>query len=158
TANCTSNVRVHEEVKRHRMVVDPGCMKCLDCVSVCPTGALSLGFVTPPALRQTPPAAAPKAYDVSAGQELILAAVGLAATLAFRGLYDGPPLLLSATLGALTAYAAFKVYQLLTAPAVAVQNLSLKVNRHVRPAGWAFAALAVAWLGFTAHSGFVQWH
>ena len=37
TATCTSNVLVHEEVAKHGMVVDPGCMKCLDCVSSCPT-------------------------------------------------------------------------------------------------------------------------
>jgi polyferredoxin/Tfp pilus assembly protein PilF len=158
TASCTSNVRVHEEVKRHRMVVDSGCMKCLDCVSVCPTRALSLGLVAPPALRPTPLAAAPKTYDVSAAQELVLAVVGVAATLVFRGLYDGPPLLLSATLGVLTAYVAFKVYQLATTPVVTVQNCSLKANQRIRPLGWVFGGLAIAWLGLTAHSGFVQWH
>ena len=42
TAVCTSNVRVHEEVREYGMVVDPGCMKCLDCVSVCPNDALVL--------------------------------------------------------------------------------------------------------------------
>jgi polyferredoxin len=30
TATCGSNVRVHEEVRPHGMVVDPGCMKCMD--------------------------------------------------------------------------------------------------------------------------------
>ena len=30
TSVCTSNVRVHEEVARHKQIVDPGCMKCLD--------------------------------------------------------------------------------------------------------------------------------
>jgi polyferredoxin len=37
TATCTSNVLVHAEVREFKMVVDPGCMKCLDCISVCPT-------------------------------------------------------------------------------------------------------------------------
>src|SRR4030095_9260277 len=40
TATCTSNVVVHAEVKQYGMVVDPGCMKCMDCVSVCPNDAL----------------------------------------------------------------------------------------------------------------------
>lgn len=44
TAVCTSNVRVHDEVREYGMVVDPGCMKCLDCVSVCPNEALSVGW------------------------------------------------------------------------------------------------------------------
>ena len=43
TAVCTSNVRVHEEVRDYGMVVDSGCMKCLDCVSVCPNDALYYG-------------------------------------------------------------------------------------------------------------------
>ncbi|MCA9312072.1 MAG: 4Fe-4S binding protein, partial [Phycisphaerales bacterium] len=47
TAVCTSNVRVHEEVRDYGAVVDPGCMKCLDCVSVCPKEALFLGFGAP---------------------------------------------------------------------------------------------------------------
>jgi Flp pilus assembly protein TadD/NAD-dependent dihydropyrimidine dehydrogenase PreA subunit len=48
TAVCSSNVRVHEEVARFGMVVDPGCMKCMDCVSVCPNDALYFGFTAPP--------------------------------------------------------------------------------------------------------------
>ena len=44
TANCSSNVNVAREVREHGMVVDPGCLKCLDCVSVCPNDALYFGF------------------------------------------------------------------------------------------------------------------
>ena len=47
TAVCTSNVRVHQEVRDYGAVVDPGCMKCLDCVSVCPKDALRVGFGMP---------------------------------------------------------------------------------------------------------------
>ena len=47
TAVCTSNVRVHQEVRDYGMVVDPGCMKCLDCVSVCPNDALYFGIGRP---------------------------------------------------------------------------------------------------------------
>jgi ferredoxin len=46
-ATCTSNVLVHAEVKQYGMVVDPGCMKCMDCVSVCPNDALYFGFGKP---------------------------------------------------------------------------------------------------------------
>ncbi|MBZ0172660.1 MAG: 4Fe-4S binding protein, partial [Phycisphaerales bacterium] len=42
TAACTSNVRVHEEIKAFGMVVDPGCMKTMDCISACPNDALSI--------------------------------------------------------------------------------------------------------------------
>jgi NAD-dependent dihydropyrimidine dehydrogenase PreA subunit len=47
TAVCTSNVKVHQEVRDYGAVVDPGCMKCLDCVSVCPKDALYVGFGAP---------------------------------------------------------------------------------------------------------------
>lgn len=47
TVACSSNVRVHQEVRDFKAVVDPGCMKCLDCVSVCPTNALYVGFGAP---------------------------------------------------------------------------------------------------------------
>jgi polyferredoxin len=47
TATCTSNVIVHAEVKQYGMVVDPGCMKCMDCISVCPNDALYFGFGKP---------------------------------------------------------------------------------------------------------------
>src|SRR5690349_7539901 len=53
TAVCTSNVRVHQEVRDFGAVVDAGCMKCLDCVSVCPNDALSFSFAKP-ALMATP--------------------------------------------------------------------------------------------------------
>ena len=59
TAACSSNVRVHEEVRDFGMVVDPGCMKCLDCVSVCPNDALYFGLGAPALAakpRATPPA------------------------------------------------------------------------------------------------------
>ena len=39
TAVCTSNVLVHAEVKQYGMVVDPGCMKCMDWIRVGPNGA-----------------------------------------------------------------------------------------------------------------------
>ena len=55
TAVCTSNVRVHEEVRDFGAVVDPACMKCLDCVSVCPKDALRVGFGAPAILARRRP-------------------------------------------------------------------------------------------------------
>src|SRR4029453_12361217 len=66
TAVCTSNVRVHEEVREYGMVVDPGCMKCMDCVSVCPNDALYFGFAKPAIVKGPAKNKAPKkVYDLS---------------------------------------------------------------------------------------------
>jgi polyferredoxin/Tfp pilus assembly protein PilF len=159
SATCTSNVRVHEEVRLYGMVVDPGCMKCTDCVSVCPTNALSFKFAKPSILRgrpENPPRE--RVYSLPFGEELAVLTVGIAATLAFRALYDGPPLLMAVGLGAITAFIALKLWHLLRRPTVRVQNLNLKLGGAMRPSGWLFAGLAVGWLAFATHSGFVQWH
>ena len=88
TAVCTSNVRVHEEVRDWKAVVDPGCMKCLDCVSVCPNDALYVGFGVPAlfAKRATPPPPPPAAKRTDRGvlaQFLLTACFFFAATSAF---------------------------------------------------------------------------
>lgn len=72
TAVCTSNVRVHEEVRDFKMVVDPGCMKCLDCVMVCPNDALFIGVGVPAALagRVDSPRAAAAAQKAAAAANI----------------------------------------------------------------------------------------
>ncbi len=157
TATCTSNVLVHEEVRLYGRVVDPGCMKCMDCVSVCPKGALSFGFSMPSLFKKAPAGAERmRRYTLGAGQEVLLAAVCLCAVLAFRGLYDGPPLLMAVGLGGITAYLALKLFQVLREPTVRVQSLTLKAAGRVTRAGWPFAFLSLAWLAFGVHSAFVQ--
>ncbi len=158
TVTCTSNVRVHEEVRLYGMVVDPGCMKCMDCVSVCPKGALRFSFAPPSLAKRAPARPRMKLYDLTLGEELLVAAVGLVATLAFRDLYDGPPLLMSVGLGGITAFLALKLWHLAARSEVRVQNLLLKSAGRVRRAGSIFAGATALWLLFTAHSAFAQWH
>jgi Fe-S-cluster-containing hydrogenase component 2 len=88
-------VRVHEEVRLYGMVVDSGCMKCMDCVSVCPKGALSFAFARPSLLKRKPSTRPAKRYDLPLAAEISIAVVALLTTLAFRDLYNGPPLLMS---------------------------------------------------------------
>jgi polyferredoxin/tetratricopeptide (TPR) repeat protein len=158
TATCTSNVRVHEEVRLFGAVVDPGCMKCMDCVNVCPKNALRLGFAKPSLFKGKPTTPRARVYTLGPGEELLLGGTFVATTLSFRGLYDGPPLLMAIALGALTAFASLRLWQLSRRPTVRVQNLDLKLEGKLRASGFAFAVLTTAWLAFTAHSGFVQWH
>src|SRR4029079_10714696 len=83
TATCTSNVRVHEEVKLYGMVVDSGCMKCMDCVSVCPKGALSFAIAKPSLFKRAPSVPRTKRYDLPLAEELLLGAIGLLAIVTF---------------------------------------------------------------------------
>lgn len=67
TTVCTSNVKVHQEVRDFGAVVDPGCMKCLDCISVCPNDALYLGFGAPAILTKPRLGAAERMRQAVAG-------------------------------------------------------------------------------------------
>ncbi len=51
TAVCTSGVRVHEEIREHGTIVNPRCLKDLDCVGACPEHALEYRW-GPPAIRR----------------------------------------------------------------------------------------------------------
>jgi Flp pilus assembly protein TadD/ferredoxin len=157
TATCTSNVLVHDEVRRFGMVVDPGCMKCMDCISVCPKHALRFGFAKPAVFGPRPADPAPRKYDLPLTEEIGVLAVCAAATIVFRGLYDGPPLLMAVALGGITGFVALRLAHLARRPTVRIQNVVLKAGGKITRAGAAFAALAALWLAFTVHSGVVQW-
>ena len=158
TATCTSNVRVHEEVRRFGQVVDPGCMKCMDCVSVCPMGALSFGVGKPAVLKGAGRGAAPRRhYDFTVVEELVFLLVGFVSCLAFRGLYDGPPLLMSIGLGGISGFLALKLWRLASSATVRVQNLNLKLAGELRRAGVVFAVAGIAWFALVAHSAWMQW-
>ena len=134
-------------------------MKCTDCISVCPKNALYFGFGKPASVRGKPAGKPSRRYNLSLAEEVFVAAVFMVTTwLVFRGLYDGPPLLMSAGLGGITAYLALQLCHLWNKPGVRIQNLTLKSGGRVKLTGWVFAGLTAAWLVFTAHSGFVQWH
>src|SRR5436190_18208882 len=78
TATCTSNVLVHQEVRDFKMVVDPGCMKCMDCISVCPNDALYFGFGKPSFLAPKPKSkVAPRKYSLTWPEEIVGAIVFL---------------------------------------------------------------------------------
>ena len=158
TAACTSNVRVHEEVARFSMVVDPGCMKCLDCVSVCPNDALYFGFGLPSLVVKPIAPRRRSLLSFSLTGELAMVVVGVIALLSFRGLYDQIPLLLAMALAGMTAFVVMKLVGLVRDANVRFQQLQLKRGGRLSGAGAIFAAFALGLVALTVHSGTVQYH
>ncbi len=151
TAVCTSNVRVHEEVRDFGMVVDPGCMKCMDCVSVCPNDALYFGFGAPPALSKSrSPSIAPRfksrVFDLSWKEELGYGLVFLVLVFGFRGLLGLVPLLMAMALAPIGAFLLWKLIAMTRTPSVRVHSFQLKLKGSVRPAGFAFIGFTGLWL------------
>lgn len=165
TAHCTSNVQVHSEVREFGMVVDSGCMKCMDCVSVCPNDALYFGLLASPNANLSRPKSIPgkpasknRAYDFSMSEELIgLFVVGFT-VFAVRGLYDITPLLLSVAIGVMTAYLTVQCLRLLRQRDLRVQSFKLKQKNQLTNAGRIMVGLLLGWSVFTIHSFFVQYH
>jgi tetratricopeptide (TPR) repeat protein/polyferredoxin len=158
-ATCKSNVRVIEEVRQFAAVVDVNCMKDLDCVSVCPTGALRYGTTRPPLFRwrwwQSRPV---KPYDFSFGEDLFMAGVFVATLPIFRGLYDSIAFLLALALSALLAYFAAVALRLLRRTDVSVGSLALKNAGSLTVCGRAFACAFLLLGLFVVHSGFIRYH
>lgn len=160
TATCTSNVRVHQEIQEHRKVVNPGCMKCLDCVSVCPTGALRFGFARPRLFARRARTAQRKSparrYDLSWPEELALTAFGLGAFWSVRGLYAVVPMLFAIGIAACLTFAAWKGWRLLRDPEVSLHRFALRRGGRLQTAGVVYAALLAIGLALLAHSAVIK--
>ncbi len=155
TAVCTSNVRVHEEVERFGMVVDPGCMKCLDCVSVCPNDALSVGMGRPAISvdaeeRAAKPAAA--RYDMSWPEEIVFACIALGLLLSIRGAYSLPLLFASGT-AACGTWIVWKAWRVIRDRNASLHRTPLKRDGRLRPAGGGLLVFAGLLLGFSGWLG-----
>ncbi|MHC4991340.1 MAG: 4Fe-4S binding protein, partial [Planctomycetota bacterium] len=87
TGVCSSHVRVHQEIDTYGSVVDPECLKDLDCVGACPEGALSFGWTRPSLLRSMRSGRRSQRNDFTLAEELVMAVVFLGSLIIFRGLY-----------------------------------------------------------------------
>ncbi len=160
TAACTSGIRVHEEVKQHGRIVNPACLKDLDCVSACPQQALSYGF-TKPALFKSHASGGrfgSLPYNFSVAEELLAAFLFLVALLAFRGLYGRIPFLLSLALGVVVAYLSILSVRLVARPNVTLSTFRLRKHGRLTLAGYGFAGFTFVLCLFVAHSAFVRYH
>ncbi|MHC4108551.1 MAG: tetratricopeptide repeat protein [Planctomycetota bacterium] len=158
TGVCESHVRIHEEIARHGCVVDPSCLKDLDCVGACPEQALSFGWTRPSLQRSLRPARRRLRYDFTLREDLLMAAIFLASLATFRGLYGIVPFLLSLAIGGILAYLAVLCLRLLSKENVRLNAFQLKLKGQVTQRGAAFVLLAALVWGFVIHSGLVRYH
>jgi ferredoxin len=155
TATCTSNVLVHAEVKEYGMVVDPGCMKCMDCISVCPNDALYFGFGKPAiGVKQT----VSRNYTLTWPEEIAGALIFSASLLAVWDVYQLVPMLMALGVAGVTAYVALRTWRLIRSSDLSFYRWTLKAAGRIKPAGWVFLAFAIAWMGLNAHSGYIRWN
>ncbi len=148
TAACTSNVRVHEEVNIHKMVIDSGCMKIMDCVDACPNEALSVGFgSTALGIEDTK-----QKQDLSTTEEVVFAALFVIAFLGYRGIYASTPMLMAVGMALVTMWFFVKLWSLIKLENVSVHKTQLKFHGTVKPAGIAFLALSLCITAFCVQS------
>jgi ferredoxin len=159
TAVCTSNVRVHEEVNLFKMVVDSGCMKCLDCVSVCPKDALYLGagpLPSPSVVRHVRPE---RRWDYTWPEEIGLAL--LSSRRSGRGAASTTPIpfLFALGIGTTFAWLATTAWRIARGRAGAWNGWRLNAaDGSPSRAGRNFVLVAVAASALTAHAAFLQWN
>lgn len=155
TATCTSNVIVHAEVKQYGMVVDPGCMKCMDCISVCPNDALYFGFGKPSiAVRKS----IKKNYSLTWPEEIAGVVVFLASYVAVWDVYELVPMLMALGCATVTTFLFLKTWRLIRSKELSFYRFNLKSQGRIKTAGWVFLIFALGWIGVNAHSGWVRYH
>lgn len=159
TGVCSSGIRVHEEIHQHGIIVNPACLKDLDCVSVCPQQALSYGIAKPAFFSsRTSGGRFGLPYDFTLSEELFGAVVFLFTTLSFRGLYGRVPFLLSLALAAIATYVAITSVRLTTHTHVSMAALKLKLGGKFTFSGTLFVPVAFLFAMFLAHSAFIRYH
>jgi NAD-dependent dihydropyrimidine dehydrogenase PreA subunit len=152
TAACTSNVRVHEEVNQHGMVVDSGCMKITDCIDACPNEALHIGFKKVSIGKHN----ANRKFDLSMYEELFVTGLFLFGFFAFRGLYATVPMLMAVGLSLVSTWIVWKAARVFLDANVNFHSCQLKFHGKIKKAGTVFIAFATLLISITIHSAFIQ--
>ncbi len=156
TATCTSNVQVHAEVKQFGMVVDPGCMKCMDCVSVCPNDALYFGFGKPSVAVRG--AAVAKTYSLTWPEEILAAFIFFASYMAVWDVYQLVPMLMALGIATVTTFVAMRTVRLFRSSDIGFYGRSLRSQGKITAVGGIFLTFGALWIGLNAHSGYVRYH
>lgn len=144
TLTCTSNVDVSREVHDYGMVVDPGCMKCMDCVSVCPENALSFGMGKPALFAKPRKEKRKPAPRLPRFEELFGVVAFAFGYVAMRGFNQERGFLLSVGVASCFAFLALTVLRLVRKTDVKIPGVVLKAQGKLRPIGMAVAGGTLA--------------
>ncbi len=158
TGVCDSHVRVHDEIARFGSVVDPACLKDLDCIAACPNGALSFGLARPSLLRSFKSGRRRLPMDFSLLEDVLMAGVFLLSLAIFRGLYGVVPFLLTLAIGAILAYGSVLGVRLVTRENLRFNPFQLKRSGRLTRAGFRGAGAGLAVAVFVVHSGVIRAH
>lgn len=159
TANCTSNVQISKEIHIHHQVVDPGCMKCLDCVNVCPNGVLSYGSSRTSRLasKGAPKGKIKRKSHLSVGGEILLALIFSLTWLSWRGVYEQIPLLMATGVALCATFLVFKSSQLLRHQETSLQGTPLYRGGATARAGRVLIAVTFVVVVLTISAGQTRW-
>jgi polyferredoxin/Tfp pilus assembly protein PilF len=159
TAVCQSHIRVHEELNRYGTVVNPACLKDLDCVAACPNEAVKFGFGLPSlvtSVRDDVPIK--KRYDFFWAEEGLMVGVFVVVLLIYRGLYDLIPFLMALALAGIVAYLSVVSLRLFLREQASLNRWTIKREGRLTRSGRVVSAIVVLFLVFTVHSGVVRYH
>ncbi len=171
TAACSSNVRVHEEVRAFGMVVDSGCMKTMDCIAACPNEALYIGAGLPAVLARPKDKAAredwkktkarrKRTLDPSLAEEVVVALAFLLMFFGYRGMVEQVPMLMAVGMAGVGAFGVWMSIRIVRDANARLYGFKFKRAGRVSASGVVFVGLtvfAVASAGWSAAVQYERW-
>lgn len=159
TANCSSDILIHKEIKEFGMVTNSNCLKDLDCVANCPENALGFAFTKPPLFKKKFKLPAyGKRYSFTLAEDVQMTLVFIVCVLIFRGLYGMIPFLMSVGFAVALAFASVLLVRIFTKASTSINGMRLKISNSIRTPGYIFLILMVVMLVLSVHSAIVQYH
>lgn len=158
TAACSSGIEVHKELEAYGTVVSSSCLRDLDCVAACPSGAVGFGFTKPTLFRKLDKGRPRKPWTLSWPEEIAAAVIFLVGLFVFRGLYGRLPFLMSLALGSLLAWFSIATWRSLRSPHAAFGPWRLKISGKWTRAGKLALPLALLVFAYVGHSAYVRVH